>query len=267
MKGLTAVALFTLFSSTAAFAAGPSCDAQAAEKKLAGAAKTSFVKKCEKDSAEAATKTCTDQAAEKKLNGAAKNSFVQKCVKDAAAAPAAAARRRSTGGTPRSTGGTQGSRSAEEKPRVAGRLTGAWQSAGVLRERRLPRSSSRPSPAFLPAHSIDGAMIGCPTPWPVNNPRSQKKQGRSRLPGAALSASAGWTGGHPTVSRYWNGSAVARVAHGCSSGLASFTGSALHRSPWTHATGRTPLASVYDTRNGYRNDFARYPSHVCSKME
>ena len=34
--------------------------------------------------------SCTDQAAEKKLNGAAKNSFVKKCTKDASA-PAAAA--------------------------------------------------------------------------------------------------------------------------------------------------------------------------------
>jgi hypothetical protein len=89
MKGLTAVALFTLFASTTAFAAVPSCEAQATEKKLAGAAKTSFVKKCEKDNPSAATKACTDQAAEKKLAGAAKDSFVKKCVKDATAAPAA----------------------------------------------------------------------------------------------------------------------------------------------------------------------------------
>ncbi len=92
MKAITAVALLTLLASTAAFAADPTCEAQAAEKKLAGAAKTSFVKKCEKDAAAAVTKTCTDQAAEKKLAGAAKNSFVKKCVSDAkaAAAPAAA---------------------------------------------------------------------------------------------------------------------------------------------------------------------------------
>jgi len=83
MKALTAVALITLFASTGAFAQAPSCDAQAAEKKLAGAAKTSFVKKCQKDATEAATKSCTDQATEKKLAGAAKSSFVKKCVKDA----------------------------------------------------------------------------------------------------------------------------------------------------------------------------------------
>jgi hypothetical protein len=73
-------------ASTAAFAANPACDTQAAEKKLAGAAKASFVKKCEKDAAEAATKTCEVQAVDKKLAGAAKNSYVKKCVTDATAA-------------------------------------------------------------------------------------------------------------------------------------------------------------------------------------
>jgi len=56
-----------------------SCQAAAAEKKLAGAAKTSFLKKCEKDAAA----TCNANAAEKKLAGAAKNSFTKKCVRDA----------------------------------------------------------------------------------------------------------------------------------------------------------------------------------------
>ena len=60
------------------------CEAQAAAKKLAGAAKTSFVGKCVKD-ASASTKAsqCEKAAADKKLAGAAKNSFVQKCVKTA----------------------------------------------------------------------------------------------------------------------------------------------------------------------------------------
>jgi len=65
--------------SSAAFAQSPSCNAQAAEKKLAGAAKTSFVTKCEKDAGAA----CDKQAADKKLAGAAKTSFTTKCVKDA----------------------------------------------------------------------------------------------------------------------------------------------------------------------------------------
>ena len=51
----------------------------ATEKKLAGAAKGSFLKKCEKD----AQASCEAQAGDKKLAGAAKNSFVKKCVKDA----------------------------------------------------------------------------------------------------------------------------------------------------------------------------------------
>jgi hypothetical protein len=62
-----------------AFAQNPSCNAQVAEKKLAGAAKTSFLKKCETD----ATNSCNAQAAEKKLAGAAKASFTKRCVTDA----------------------------------------------------------------------------------------------------------------------------------------------------------------------------------------
>jgi hypothetical protein len=65
------------------FAAGPalaaSCKMEAAEKKLAGAAMTSFMKKCETD----AKSTCDKAAADKKLAGAAKDSFTKKCVSDA----------------------------------------------------------------------------------------------------------------------------------------------------------------------------------------
>lgn len=71
--------LIALTVSAAAWAEGPSCNAAAAEKKLAGAAKTSFLKKCEKDAAA----TCEAASKEKKLHGAAKNSFEKKCVKDA----------------------------------------------------------------------------------------------------------------------------------------------------------------------------------------
>jgi len=70
----------------AAGSAAPACEARAAEKKLAGAAKNSFVKKCEKDAAALAAPSCEARAAEKKLAGAAKNSFVTKCEKDAATA-------------------------------------------------------------------------------------------------------------------------------------------------------------------------------------
>jgi hypothetical protein len=42
------------------------------------------VKKCQKDASAAAKIACESQAAEKKLAGAAKNSFLKKCEKDAA---------------------------------------------------------------------------------------------------------------------------------------------------------------------------------------
>ena len=81
------VAAIAILVSQVALAANPTCEAQAAEKKLAGAAKNSFVTKCEKDMKSAeATKTCDAQAAEKKLAGAAKTSFTKKCVTDATAA-------------------------------------------------------------------------------------------------------------------------------------------------------------------------------------
>lgn len=67
-----------------AHAADPSCDQRAADKKLAGAAKNSFLKKCEADTKkQAATDSCNAKAADKKLAGAAKNSFLKKCVADA----------------------------------------------------------------------------------------------------------------------------------------------------------------------------------------
>lgn len=56
--------------------ADSSCATMASDKKLAGAAKTSFMNKCAKDD-------CEKQAADKKLAGAAKTSFTKKCVKDA----------------------------------------------------------------------------------------------------------------------------------------------------------------------------------------
>ena len=86
MKKLVIAAALAVLASNSAFAANAACETQATEKKLAGAAKTSFLKKCEKDAADAAKKTCDAQAADKKLAGAAKNSFTKKCVEDAAAA-------------------------------------------------------------------------------------------------------------------------------------------------------------------------------------
>jgi hypothetical protein len=68
-----------LFLAGSAFAADASCTANATEKKLAGAAKNSFMKKCQKDAAAA----CEMSSKEKKIYGAAKASFEKKCVKDA----------------------------------------------------------------------------------------------------------------------------------------------------------------------------------------
>lgn len=76
MKAL-AIAIVLTVASTAAYA--DSCKATAGEKKLAGAALTSFMKKCESD----AQKACDTSAGEKKLAGAAKTSFTKKCVTDA----------------------------------------------------------------------------------------------------------------------------------------------------------------------------------------
>lgn len=90
MKKLISILVLAL---TAAFAVSPAayaaddCAAKAAEKKLAGAAKNSFMKKCTADAKiPAAEPACDAKAKEKKLAGAAKNSFMKKCVADSQAA-------------------------------------------------------------------------------------------------------------------------------------------------------------------------------------
>ncbi len=81
MRTLLIAAFAALFSANA-FAA--TCDEQAAEKKLAGAAKSSFTKKCEADGkGTPGNASCDAKAAEKKLAGAAKTSFLKKCEADA----------------------------------------------------------------------------------------------------------------------------------------------------------------------------------------
>jgi hypothetical protein len=76
MKTL-ALAMLLSFIATGAYAA--SCKVEAANKKLAGAALTSFMKKCETD----ATAACEADSTTKKLAGAAKTSHMKKCVGDA----------------------------------------------------------------------------------------------------------------------------------------------------------------------------------------
>jgi hypothetical protein len=76
MKKLIIVAAVSLFATGTAFA---TCKSDAAEKKLAGAALNSFMKKCEAD----AKAKCDADSAEKKLAGAAKASHSKKCTADA----------------------------------------------------------------------------------------------------------------------------------------------------------------------------------------
>jgi hypothetical protein len=76
MRGLVLVAAILL---TCGSAHADSCKVEASNKKLVGAAMTSFMKKCETD----AKAHCDKAAAEKKLAGAAKDSFAKKCIGDA----------------------------------------------------------------------------------------------------------------------------------------------------------------------------------------
>ena len=78
MKAILVAAAFCLIAGSA-HAQTATCKASATEKKLAGAALTSFMKKCETD----AKAKCETAAKEKKLAGAAKTSFTKKCVTDA----------------------------------------------------------------------------------------------------------------------------------------------------------------------------------------
>ena len=77
MKYIIATILLAAFSGSAF--ADASCTTMAAEKKLAGAAKSSFMTKCEKD----AMTACDTDAKAKKLAGAALDSHMKKCVVDA----------------------------------------------------------------------------------------------------------------------------------------------------------------------------------------
>ncbi|MDI1259541.1 hypothetical protein [Aquabacterium sp.] len=84
------LAALALVSMTGLAHAGEACEAKAIDKNgkpLAGAAKSSFIKKCEKTSGASA---CALKAVDKNgkaLAGAAKNSSIKKCEKDAASAP------------------------------------------------------------------------------------------------------------------------------------------------------------------------------------
>lgn len=78
MKRIFLAAVIATFAAGSAFAQDASCETKAVGKDgkaLAGAAKTSFMKKCTTDACE----TKAVSADGKKLSGAAKNSFMKKC--------------------------------------------------------------------------------------------------------------------------------------------------------------------------------------------
>ncbi len=93
MSKSIACLLGVLFAATAFFAQAQSpasdCAAKAVSKDgkaLAGAAKASFMKKCEADAKAAVASACVSKAIDKKgkaLAGAAKASFMKKCETDA----------------------------------------------------------------------------------------------------------------------------------------------------------------------------------------
>jgi hypothetical protein len=76
MKSIV-LAVAALFALNIAYADN-SCEMKAAEKKLNGAAKNSFIKKCEKD----ARLACENDDISKRTNGAAKEAHIKKCLKD-----------------------------------------------------------------------------------------------------------------------------------------------------------------------------------------
>jgi hypothetical protein len=78
MKRLFIAVLLSVFALGSALAQEPTCESKAVAKDgkpLAGAAKTSFIKKCKKEACE--PKAVGSDG--KKLTGAAKASFVKKC--------------------------------------------------------------------------------------------------------------------------------------------------------------------------------------------
>jgi hypothetical protein len=90
-KLITACAIALSLMAGQAFAANAACEKSADDKKLAGAARTSHIKKCEKEAGGGASAACEKSADDKKLAGAARTSHVKKCMADSGGKPAAAA--------------------------------------------------------------------------------------------------------------------------------------------------------------------------------
>jgi hypothetical protein len=82
---MTALLAACAFLAGHAHAASAECEAKAVDKNgkaLAGAAKTSFLKKCDKDAGPSACETKAVDKNGKALAGAAKTSFLKKCSAD-----------------------------------------------------------------------------------------------------------------------------------------------------------------------------------------
>lgn len=78
-------AAIALCASEFVWAATPTCEAQAAAKKLSVGDQASFIHKCQKDATKVATEACNSQADGENLTGHTKKRFVKKCVKEATA--------------------------------------------------------------------------------------------------------------------------------------------------------------------------------------
>ena len=69
-------------SSPASAPAKTPCDALAADKKLSGAARASFLKKCNDDASNEMRAACDLKAGEQKLSGTANRDYVKRCIAD-----------------------------------------------------------------------------------------------------------------------------------------------------------------------------------------
>jgi hypothetical protein len=99
-KPMKAIAIvFAVVCAASAAQAAPACKDQAADQKLSGAARTSFMNKCTRDACVDSVKSlsgaartsslnkcvrdaCQARAADRGLNGAARDSFIGRCIKD-----------------------------------------------------------------------------------------------------------------------------------------------------------------------------------------
>jgi len=90
-KLLTACFLTLGLLAGQAYAANAACEKSADDKKLAGAARASHIKKCEQEMGAGGSPACEKSADDKKLAGAARTSHIKKCMQDAAKPAAAAA--------------------------------------------------------------------------------------------------------------------------------------------------------------------------------